>query len=158
MFQGSLKGVLRKRKGCLRNFQECFKEVSGKYQACFKKVSWVFQQILKGISSSFEGVSRVFERSLKGALGKLQWCFRKFQRSFKKLSRVFKKSFKGVSMKIKGCCNVVLSLFQVGSNWVLKVIDRSSKTILVVSRKFQGSSKEGFRMFKGRFKSVPMKF
>ena len=131
----------------LRKFKGCFKEVSGKFIGCFKKVSRVLQ------------VKFLYKRDI---LGMLKWCFqgvsRKFQACFQKVSRVFKESFKGVSMKIKGCCNVVLSLFQVGSNWVLKVIDRSSKTILVVSRKFQGSSKKGFRMFKGRFKSVPMKF
>ena len=124
------------------------------FQGSFRKIHRVFQKV-----SMVLQVKILYKRDI---LGMLKWCFqgvsRKFQACFQKVSRVFKESFKGVSMKIKGCCNVVLSLFQVGSNWVLKVIDRSSKTILVVSKKFQGSSKEGFRMFKGRFKSVPMKF
>ena len=41
--------------GVSRKFQECVKEVSGKFQGCFKIVERVSQVILKGVSMGFQG-------------------------------------------------------------------------------------------------------
>ena len=107
MFQGSHKRVSRK-------FQECFKEVFGKFQGCLIIiVSRVFQ-VGRCFSSSFKGVSRKFKRSLKSGSGKFKWCFKgvsrnfsrsfnfqecfkKFQGYFTKVSRVFYGRLKGIA-------------------------------------------------------------
>ena len=70
MFQGSLKGVSRKFKGCFKDASRVFLR---KFKLCFKDVSVVLQGSLKG-------VSRMFQGCFKGVSRKSKACFKETYR------------------------------------------------------------------------------
>ena len=89
MFQGSLKGVLRKFKEYLKKFKRCFMVLQGYFKEVSKKlkVSRVFQESLKGVQESFKRVSRkikgYFKEVFSGVQGYLKEVQREFQGLFK---------------------------------------------------------------------------
>ena len=92
MFQGSLKDISKKSKGC---FKEVSKVFQGTFRECFKEISRKCKQSLLQGNFSFKCVSICFDKCFMGDSWMFQGCFKKVARVFKE----FNKCFENVSSK-----------------------------------------------------------